>query len=130
MSLFDHNDRLENDYLIEKLDNFYNIEIYSEELNTIKPINLQKQMELIKEANLFVCILTKNYLNTPNCMSQLQYALKYGRKVFVLKNISLKIPNQIMEEYDLQKPNCKILNFIQEKNDQDRLLEIIYDHLK
>ena len=132
MSLFDQNEKNENDYLIKKLNNYYSIEIYSDVESNSDSLYLHKQMKLIKNANLFVCILSKNFLKAPNCMSQLQYALKYSRKVFILKNARQSIENfsQLKEEYGWSNPKCKILNFIQDENDQDRILEIVYDYLK
>jgi hypothetical protein len=132
LSLFDQNEKNENDYLIKKLENYYNIEVYLDVKSNLDSLYLKKQMMLIKNANLFVCILSKNFLKATNCMSQLQYALKYSRKVFILKNVRQSIENfsQLNEEYGWNNPKCKILNFVQEENDQDRLLDIVYDYLK
>jgi hypothetical protein len=79
----------------EKLNNQNNIKTYRNEIqynNNNQPGLAEKTVQIIKSSKIFICFLTKKYIETVNSMKELTYAHSIGKRVLpiYIENIDIK----------------------------------------
>jgi hypothetical protein len=94
----------------EKLNNQNNIKTYRNVIqydNNNQPGLAEKTVQIIKSSKIFICFLTKKYVETVNCMKELTYAHSIGKRVLpiYIENIDIK-DIHLLSSYENYKLVC------------------------
>jgi len=82
----------------------------------------------IEKSKLFICFPSQNYLNSDRCMSQLKFATRILKKVFILHDTENYNMNNLAE---VLNANCKMVSILAgDAKDRERLRLYIDNFLR